>query len=58
MRYPDGRVAAGHRAYRSAHTSQECSACEHTERANRPGQETFLCTSCGFAGARRRQRSP
>jgi IS605 OrfB family transposase len=32
-----------------AYTSQECSACGHTGRANRPGQETFLCTSCGFA---------
>ncbi|MFD1535994.1 RNA-guided endonuclease InsQ/TnpB family protein [Nonomuraea guangzhouensis] len=32
-----------------AHTSQQCSACGHTERANRPDQETFRCTSCGFA---------
>ncbi|MBF8191086.1 transposase [Nonomuraea sp. K274] len=32
-----------------AYTSQQCSACGHTERANRPDQETFLCTSCGFA---------
>lgn len=32
-----------------AHTSQQCSACGHTERANRPDQETFLCMSCGFA---------
>jgi IS605 OrfB family transposase len=32
-----------------AYTSRQCSACGHTDRANRPDQETFLCTSCGFA---------
>jgi IS605 OrfB family transposase len=32
-----------------AYTSQSCSACGHTERANRPNQSTFRCTSCGFA---------
>ncbi|MEU6721420.1 transposase [Nonomuraea sp. NPDC046802] len=32
-----------------AYTSQECSACGHIDRANRPGQENFRCTSCGFA---------
>jgi putative transposase len=32
-----------------AYTSQQCSACGHTDRANRPGQACFCCTSCGFA---------
>ncbi|GAA3426889.1 RNA-guided endonuclease TnpB family protein [Streptosporangium nondiastaticum] len=32
-----------------AYTSQGCSACGHTDRRNRPDQETFSCTSCGFA---------
>lgn len=32
-----------------AYTSQSCSSCGHTERANRPNQSTFRCTSCGFA---------
>jgi putative transposase len=31
------------------HTSQGCSACGHIDRQNRPDQETFRCTSCGFA---------
>lgn len=31
------------------YTSQKCSVCGHTERANRPSQDTFLCRSCGFA---------
>ena len=31
------------------HSSQECSACGHTEEANRPDQATFLCQRCGFA---------
>jgi len=31
------------------HTSQQCSACGHIERANRPSQATFLCRSCGHA---------
>ncbi|MGV8846100.1 RNA-guided endonuclease InsQ/TnpB family protein [Tessaracoccus sp.] len=30
-----------------AYTSQECSACGHVERANRPNQATFRCVSCG-----------
>jgi len=30
------------------YTSQKCSACEHTERSNRRG-ENFLCRSCGHA---------
>ena len=31
------------------HSSQECSDCGHTEAANRPDQETFLCRRCGYA---------
>ncbi|MFG3713739.1 RNA-guided endonuclease InsQ/TnpB family protein [Micromonospora sp. NPDC049460] len=32
-----------------AYTSQGCSTCGHTTKANRPNQSTFRCTSCGFA---------
>ncbi|MBB4943029.1 IS605 OrfB family transposase [Streptosporangium album] len=32
-----------------AYTSQECSVCGHVDKKNRPGQATFICTSCGFA---------
>ncbi|WP_433411873.1 RNA-guided endonuclease InsQ/TnpB family protein [Microtetraspora malaysiensis] len=32
-----------------AYTSQACSACGHVDKANRPSQATFSCTSCGFA---------
>lgn len=32
-----------------AYTSQECSACGHVDRKNRPNQATFCCVSCGFA---------
>ncbi|WP_189129062.1 RNA-guided endonuclease InsQ/TnpB family protein, partial [Nonomuraea cavernae] len=32
-----------------AYTSQACSACGHVAKNNRPDQETFACTSCGFA---------
>ncbi|WP_433414013.1 RNA-guided endonuclease InsQ/TnpB family protein [Microtetraspora malaysiensis] len=32
-----------------AYTSQTCSACGHVDKANRPSQATFSCTSCGFA---------
>ncbi|MEV6866057.1 transposase [Streptosporangium subroseum] len=32
-----------------AYTSQGCSACGHIDKRNRPNQETFRCTSCGFA---------
>ncbi|GAA2356827.1 hypothetical protein GCM10010404_06780 [Nonomuraea africana] len=32
-----------------AYTSQACSTCGHVDKKNRPDQETFLCTSCGFA---------
>ncbi|MGW0735139.1 RNA-guided endonuclease InsQ/TnpB family protein [Streptomyces sp. NPDC002851] len=30
-----------------AYTSRRCSWCGHTEKANRPNQETFICRSCG-----------
>lgn len=32
-----------------AYTSQECSRCGHVDKMNRPDQQTFSCTSCGFA---------
>ncbi len=32
-----------------AHTSQQCSRCGQVDKHNRPDQETFACTSCGFA---------
>ncbi|MFF5212076.1 RNA-guided endonuclease InsQ/TnpB family protein [Streptosporangium sp. NPDC000396] len=32
-----------------AYTSQACSACGHVDKKNRSDQETFTCTSCGFA---------
>ncbi|WP_225960173.1 transposase [Nonomuraea africana] len=28
---------------------QQCSACGHVDKQNRPGQHTFARTSCGFA---------
>ncbi|MFF0312050.1 RNA-guided endonuclease InsQ/TnpB family protein [Streptosporangium sp. NPDC004379] len=31
------------------YTSQQCSHCGHVDSRNRPDQETFICTSCGFA---------
>jgi transposase len=31
----------------AAYTSQRCSRCGHTERANRPTQAHFYCVSCG-----------
>ena len=31
-------------------TSRRCPACGHTDKANRPNQATFRCTSCGCAG--------
>ncbi|MEV0781497.1 zinc ribbon domain-containing protein [Streptomyces sp. NPDC050423] len=31
-----------------AYTSQECSQCHHTARANRPAQARFACKACGF----------
>ncbi len=31
-------------------TSRRCPACRHTDKANRPNQATFCCTSCGCAG--------
>ena len=30
------------------YTSQECSACGHTAKANRRSQECFVCAACGF----------
>jgi transposase len=33
---------------RSAYSSQECSQCHYTDRANRPDQKTFCCVICGF----------
>lgn len=30
-------------------TSRECSVCGHIDKANRPSQDTFSCTSCGHA---------
>jgi transposase len=32
----------------SAYSSQECSVCHHTDRKNRPNQQTFCCQVCGF----------
>lgn len=37
------RVVAVNHAY----TSQRCNHCGHTEKANRPKQDTFRCQSCG-----------
>jgi Putative transposase DNA-binding domain len=36
------------RKVRSAYSSQECSVCHYPDRANRPDQQTFCCTVCGF----------
>jgi len=33
---------------KSAYSSQECQICHHTDRANRPDQQTFCCVVCGF----------
>lgn len=32
-----------------AFTSQQCSACGHTDRENRESQAVFLCRSCGYS---------
>ena len=32
------------------YTSQRCSKCGHIDPKNRPTQERFCCTSCGFSG--------
>jgi putative transposase len=32
----------------AAYTSQRCSSCGHTEKANRKLQSEFMCISCGF----------
>jgi IS605 OrfB family transposase len=34
-----------------AYTSQRCSVCGHTERANRPTQAHFCCVSCGHTAS-------
>jgi len=31
------------------YTSQQCSCCGHTEKANRPNQSTFCCKQCGHS---------
>ena len=36
-------------AVNPAYTSQACSACGHTERANRKTQATFECVACGHS---------
>ena len=33
---------------KSAYSSQECSRCHYTDRANRPNQQTFCCRVCGY----------
>ncbi|MGI8586293.1 MAG: RNA-guided endonuclease InsQ/TnpB family protein [Chloroflexia bacterium] len=33
---------------KSSYSSQECSRCHYTERANRPSQQTFCCGVCGL----------
>ncbi len=32
-----------------AYTSQQCSACGHIDRKNRPNQAEFCCRTCGFS---------
>ncbi len=32
-----------------AYTSQQCSACGHIDRKNRPNQAEFCCRACGFS---------
>jgi len=34
---------------KSAYSSQECSVCHYTDRANRPNQQTFCCMVCGYS---------
>lgn len=34
-----------------AYSSQECSECGHTEKANRKSRDKFVCGSCGFVAA-------
>ncbi len=40
-----GRVVT---SVRSAYSSQSCSVCQYTDRANRPDQQTFCCVVCGY----------
>lgn len=49
LEYKAKRAGVPMVAVDARHTSQACSVCGHTERANRPNQSTFLCKSCGFA---------
>ena len=46
-----GVTSAGRRVWLvdPRHTSQRCSACHHTDAANRADQATFACVSCGHA---------
>ena len=46
-----GVTSAGRRVWlvNPAHTSQRCSDCGHTAKANRLDQATFLCVACGHA---------
>ncbi|GAA4565062.1 RNA-guided endonuclease InsQ/TnpB family protein [Planotetraspora kaengkrachanensis] len=47
--YKAGRAGVAVVYVNPAYTSQGCSACGHIDKCNRPNQETFACTSCGFA---------
>ncbi|MFL5807713.1 MAG: RNA-guided endonuclease InsQ/TnpB family protein [Roseiflexaceae bacterium] len=47
--YKAQRVGVRVVAVDSRHTSQRCSACGHTERANRRSQAQFCCVVCGHA---------
>jgi putative transposase len=43
------RQFVSYKAVDPRHTSQRCSACGHTERANRRSQAEFCCVVCQFA---------
>jgi putative transposase len=45
MRRKGGAVVLVNPAY----TSQRCAECGHTDAANRPDRDTFVCVSCGHA---------
>jgi transposase len=47
--YKAQRAGVRVRAVDPRHTSQRCSACGHTERANRRSQAQFCCVACQFA---------
>jgi hypothetical protein len=42
------KLGVAARKVMSAYSSQECSVCHFPDRANRPDQQTFCCTVCGF----------